>query len=306
MSFNETLNYFLNLRETDLKILNVTDDSDTDPQQTIIPRPPRYNFDSFKNLFDFLLNTFGIITLPKNTMVFHSNRYLAEHLDHFEPIGKSMKIQDIRRYGTAPKRNSRFTYPFSKMNSRIYTNFTPAGNMYVASNMSVCESVYITNEPIFLFQLPYIEGFGHLKQLFHLELSSIFKEYIEAKNKELNAIFCGFVLTTYVDSTHVYDSDATFIQEGRRLTYPEILLIDGFDKFIKINHYDLWNIDHSLKTIDNIRSVEESGKASRRGDYDIPRVDIRDQKKWISERSIIDTIGKFGDLPLKAYIYNDK
>jgi len=263
----------------------------------------QYNFDNFKKLFDFFARLFGKITIPKNTLVFHSNQFFSKDLKVYEPVNTSMKIQDLRRYKSKNTLDStRKTLPFSKTSPRVFANFTPAGNMYVAGNMSVCESVYVTTEDLTFFQIPYVETYGHLKDVFELTTSRIFKEYIETKNKEDNTIYCGFVLSTSVDKTRIVDINATLIlaTDGRNVHYPEILILDGFDKFIKIAHYDIWDIREELKTVENIRLVDVPGG----NDYRIPRVSIEDQKaRYPLLFSRNKRIGRFGDVPLRGYDY---
>jgi hypothetical protein len=263
----------------------------------------QYNFDNFKKLFDFFKRRFGTITIPKNTLVFHSNQFFSKDLQVYEPVNTSMKIQDLRRYKSKNIRDStRKTLPFSKTSPRVFANFTPAGNMYVAANMSVCESVYVTTEDLTFFQIPYVNIHGHLKDVFELTTSRIFKEYIETKNKEDKRIYCGFVLSTSVDKTSIIDPNATRFRaaDGIHVHYPEILILDGFDKFIKIAHYDIWDIREELKTVENIRRVDVAGG----NDYGIARVSIQDQKASHPLLfSRIQTIGRFGDYPLVAYYY---
>ena len=263
----------------------------------------QYNFDNFKKLFDFFSRRFGTITIPKNTLVFHSNQFFSKDLQVYEPVNTSMKIQDLRRYKSKNTRDStRKTLPFSKTSPRAFANFTPAGNMYVAANMSVCESVYFTTEPLTFFQIPYVDTYGHLKDVFELTTSRIFKEYIETKNKEDKTIYCGFVLSTSADKTHIIDDHATFILAADgNFHYPEILILDGFDKFIKIAHYDIWDIPREeLKTVENIRLVDVAGG----NDYGIARVSIQDQKASHPLLfSRIKLIGRFGDLRLHGYDY---
>jgi hypothetical protein len=257
-----------------------------------------YNFEKFKELFDFFQSTFGVIKIPKGTLIFHSNQFSSDSLNTLEPLGTSMKIQDIRKYGN--KKFDVFKYPFSQMNSRIYVNFTPAGNMFVTGNYSVAESVYAATEDIFMFQLPYIDGIGHLKDIFDLSLSRIFREYIDYRIKTDNIKYCGFVLSTEVDKTHIIDENATRIRGPSYgyVVYPEILLLDGFDKFVKKMQYDLYSVPYSVPSI--ITPLIDS----RQADTHIPRIDINTQKTNIANETKCEVlrIGKFGMADLYAYV----
>ena len=83
-------------------------------------------------------------------------------------------------------------------------------------------------------------------------------------------------------------------------TYPEILMIDGFDKCIKVVQYDLYK-DY-LKTEQTPEGIAKL--IQNADDYGIARLDINYQRKVIS--SVIPfmavNIGKFGDMDLIAYI----
>lgn len=253
-----------------------------------------YNFENFKELFDFFKSTFGVVKIPKGTLIFHSNQFSSDSLNILEPLGTSMKIQDIRKYGN--KKFDVFKYPFSQMNSRIYVNFTPAGNMFVTGNYSVAESVYAATEDIFMFQLPYIDGVGHLKDIFSLTNTKIFREYIDYRIKTDNIKYCGFVLSTEVDKTHIIDGNATRIwgPSNEYVVYPEILLLDGFDKFVKKMQYDLYSVPSTITPLID----------SRQADTHIPRIDINTQKTNIANETKCEVmpIGKFGMLDLYAYV----
>ena len=260
-----------------------------------------YDLKSFIKLFDFFQLKYGEIVIPAGTLLFHSNHFFSEMLNKFEPIGSCMKIQDIRRYQN--KSFDTFKYPFSQAMPRVYANFTPAGNMFVAGNYSVAESVYKTTEDLYFCQIPYLSGKGHLKDVFELQSSRIFKEYIEHKNSLGDKIYCGFILSTSVDRTGVDDVYATKIANKSKpitYTYPEILMIDGFDKCIKVVQYDLYK-DY-LKTEQTPEGIAKL--IQNADDYGIARLDINYQRKVIS--SVIPfmavNIGKFGDMDLIAYI----
>lgn len=228
---------------------------------------------NYKKLFDLVFAAYPAIKLPAHTLVFHSNQYLAKHLNYFEPLGSNMKIQDIRTY-----RNKQATIPlpFTTIYPRVYCNLTPAGNQYVGANMNVGEGVYSSKEAIHFIQFPYItyrksdgsEGTDHLKDLFNITSTQFFKQYMEKKNAEAlldptKPHYCGFILSTEVDATRDKDSNATrfagtFNADYR--IYPELLIMDGFDKFTKVAQYDLYRIDPTVTLIG-------TGPAKRRLGY---------------------------------------
>ena len=205
---------------------------------------------NYKKLFDLVFAAHPPITLPAHTLVFHSNQYLAKHLNYFEPLNSNMKIQDIRTY-----RNKQATIPlpFTTIYPRVYCNLTPAGNQYVGANMNVGEGVYSTKEPVHFIQFPFIkyrisdghEIGDHLKDLFNITSTQFFKQYMEKKNAEAlldptKPHYCGFILSTDVDATPVRDGQATRFASGTNYVYPELLIMDGFDKFTKVAQYDLY------------------------------------------------------------------
>ena len=194
-------------------------------------------YTNYKKLFDYFKNTYGVITIKKGTLVFHSNIYFQEHLEEFEPCGTQMKIQDIRMYSNKHDtlKNKFF---MSETFSRVYCNFTPAGNMKVAGNMTIGEGIYVATKDMYFFQIPYDRN-AHLKDAFKLTSSSFFKKYIKENNTE-DRIYSGFILSTSIDTTNIIDASATRINHGYGIVvYPEILILDGFDLFRKIGQYDL-------------------------------------------------------------------
>lgn len=265
-----------------------------------------YNLDAYKELFEFFQSTFGEITIPKNTLIFHSNQFFSEELNKFEPIGSLMKIQDIRKYGNKGTFTT-YKYPFSQMMARVYANFSPAGNTKVAGNRSVAESVYATTEELYFLQLPFVDGFGHMKSVFKIENSRIFKEYIEYKNQNPDGKkYCGFILSTTTDETDVLDTDATYIEERRgSYVYPEILILDGFDKFQKKAQYDIYQpFDKKFSTIDIVHWLVDpdprTGALPDEGG--ITKKTIDEQKaEYSSLGPFKDSIGKFGTRDLLAY-----
>ena len=228
---------------------------------------------NYKKLFDLVFKAHPTITLPAHTLVFHSNQYLARHLNYFEPLNSNMKIQDIRTY-----RNKQATIPlpFTTIYPRVYCNLTPAGNQYVGANMNVGEGVYSSKEAVHFIQFPYItyrksdgsEGRDHLKDLINITSTQFFKQYMEKKNAEAlldptKPHYCGFILSTEVDATRNIDTNATRFAatfDADYRIYPELLIMDGFDKFTKVAQYDLYRIDPTVTLIG-------TGPAERRLEY---------------------------------------
>jgi len=273
-----------------------------------------YEKEPWFGLLDAVHAAYGVITIPKNTMVFHSNHFLETDLDVYEPIGFSMKMQDLRKYSNSKelrkiKRpdNKGYKYPLSKANPRLYLNFTPAGNIFITGNISAGQSVYVTTEDLNFFQFPNVSGV-HLKNLLKVETSQIFKEYIEVKNNNTEKkLYCGFVLSTDVDATdNTYDDrEATrFIQPSGLLVYPEILLLDGFDKFKTIKHYDIWDVSVE-KSIKKIVELEKPKKITNKGDTHLERVPLEYQKGWINSKSYQKRIANYGASILYAYILKE-
>ena len=254
MEWNPTSLYdFTRAIDTYLKPLDheILKTYDEEQQQTILQK----QYENYKKLFDFFKTEYGVITIKRGTLVFHSNIYFQEHLEEFEPCGTQMKIQDIRMY--ANKHNDlQPKLPLSETLSRVYCNFTPAGNMKVTGNMNIGEAMYVATKDTYFFQIPYDHHYQHLKDKFQLTSTAFFKKYIKENNTD-ERIYSGFILSTTVDKTDVIDAGATHIPLGYgKVVYPEILILDGFDKFRKIGQYDL---------INEITSDMHTGKGYRRG-----------------------------------------
>jgi len=208
-------------------------------QQAIIDRETL--FGKWETLFDDL----DTIELPEGTLIFHSNHYLSSHLQKFEPNGTAMKIQDIRTYsnksqidGVQPK----FTESFS----RIYANFTPAGCMKVMANLTLGMGVYRLKNPLkfkVFTTASYNGRIVSLKDSFGITGSNLMKHYINKYNNsktDNKDLLAGFLLLTWVDSTDTEDTNASFIPlSNGKFSYPEILLLECFNKFIKIGQFDL-------------------------------------------------------------------
>jgi hypothetical protein len=201
---------------------------------------------NYKKLFDFITEKYGTITIPKGTLIFHSNQYFNYFIKNLEPIGFNMKIQDIRTY----KNKNQFishNLPLTETSSRIYANFTPAGNLNVEANINASEHIYVAKEDIEFLQLPPVEYNGRIvciKDHFEITSTSFLKRYIQEKNDAAGkATYCGYILMTNVDRCKSLDPSSTRIDYiGPLHVYPEILLLDGFDKFKKCGQYDLLKI----------------------------------------------------------------
>lgn len=203
---------------------------------------------NYKKLFDFITEKYGTITIPKGTLIFHSNQYFNYFIKNLEPIGFNMKIQDIRTYKNKNQLISH-TLPMTETNSRIYANFTPAGNLEVVANINASEHVYVAKEDIEFLQLPpviYNGGIVCIKDHFQITSTSFLKRYMQEKNDAAGkATYCGYILLTSVDISTSLDPSATKLEyiDGNAYAYPEILLLDGFDKFKKCAQYDLLKIN---------------------------------------------------------------
>ncbi len=274
-----------------------------------------YDLNNFIELFDFIQIKYGgPIKLPKGTLIFHSNQYFSEHLNNLEPLNSCMKIQDIRRYQN--KTVGSFKYPFSEAARRVFCNLSPAGNMHVVANLSVAESVYMTTQDLTFFQIPYVYPHGHLKDTFGLVSTRIFKEYLEYKNNVEKGVnqYCGFILSTSVDQTTVDDVTTTKISNHNgTFTYPEVVLMDGFDKCTKVLQYDLYNDTAVARYSANIpllvtettsTTTDSSGKTVYGVDDSfIPRKSIDEQIAMFASSVQTIPVGTFGVTPLLAYVF---
>jgi hypothetical protein len=203
---------------------------------------------NYKKVFDVITNTYGVITIPKNTLIFHSNQYFNKFIIPLEPHGSAMKIQDIRTYKNK-KETIIGTLPLSEVSARVYANFTPAANFHVVANINASEHIYMTTEDIHFLQLPYVNGYGHLKDVFNLTSTSFLKKYLQDR-RNLGNKECGFILSTSVDRAGILDNSATYFMSGSDYVYPEILILDGFNKFKKCGQYDILNLnDNGLPTL---------------------------------------------------------
>jgi hypothetical protein len=260
---------------------------------------------NYKKLFNFITKTYGIITVPVGTLLFHSNQYFCDDILTHEPIGSSMLIQDIKQYVNKDKDNfSKFF--MTEYSPRVYCNFTPAANFYVQANFNVSEGGYVATKELYFFQLPFVSR-EHLKDTFSLTSTVLFKKYIEEKNKELGKIFSGFILSTIVDIAPLEDTNATRIPHDRQFAYPEILLTDGFTHLKKFMQYDIYE---SLPFPENKDDEEYVSKFVDRlsmnmaEEMRIRRININSLLEEIKSVSTKTKIGQYGTLELFAYIKN--
>jgi hypothetical protein len=245
-------------------------------------------YTNYKKAFDIINQTYPPIELPANTLIFHSNQYFSTDQLIYEPMGTQMKIQDIRRYANKGERKNGLNFPMLEKASRLYCNFTPAGNQKVIGNLNVSESIYKSTEPLIFFQLPAILGSNgyvyHIKDLLKLTSTVLFREYIKDKNNNPEKKkYCGFILSTTIDRAPYLDRNTLYFKHDETYIYPEILLMDGFSKFIKVGQYDLY-MD---KTLDSF-GTDEYEALSRlsdlpRKDLDIERIPLETQITQIIE-----------------------
>jgi hypothetical protein len=262
-------------------------------------------YENYKKAFNVINTFYPPIEIPVNTLIFHSNQFFANDINEYEPLGTQMKMQDIRRYANKGERRNDLNFPMSERASRLYCNFTPAGNQFVAGNLNVSESIYKSTEPLTFFQLPAIldsEGnVHHIKDILALTSTVLFREYIKYKNNNPEKKkYCGFILSTTVDSALVIDRNTLYFEQTSGYVYPEILLMDGFSKFIKVGQYDLYK-DESLKEFGENEYLALSAVTR---DFGVPRIPIFEQIK-----KIIDTyevkfvnVNNYGPFSLPVYI----
>ena len=241
----QTLDDFINARTTYLKpIKSLITDSDT--TEDIFYE----QYSHYKKLFDFLFNTYGGIMIPKGTVLFHSNQYFTEFINKYEPIGTQMKIQDIRTYKSKKVGGSFFKVPLRNTYSRLYCNFTPYANYYVVANINASEHIYKLTEDMYFLQIPWTKH-GFIKDIFQLSSTRYLNQYMEERNeidgKDTKQVkWCGWILSTSVDRSKLNDTNATRIPIGNEYIYPEILLLDGFNKFIKIGQCDILDVNKDI------------------------------------------------------------
>lgn len=184
---------------------------------------------------------YPLITVPKDTLIFHSNSYFYEDIIQLENFGDSMFIQDIKRYINKIFDNT-MSLPDSESYSRVYANFTYAGNIEVQANANVSEHIYNTTTDLYFIQIPLHRNVS-IKDKFDLRSVKTIKEYIKLKNVNREKPISGFITITEVDKTKHLDVHATrFNISSSEICYPEIVILDGFDKFRKIGQWDLYDL----------------------------------------------------------------
>lgn len=203
-------------------------------------------------LLESIEGIYPLVTVPKDTLIFHSNTYFFEDIIQLEDFGDSMFIQDIKRYVNKDDKGiSSVSLPDSESYSRVYANFTYAANLEVKSNLNVSEHIYTTTTDLYFIQIPIHKYHGHdvyIKDEFQLTSVKKIREYIKSKNVQREQLkllpLSGFITITKVDGTRHEDKHATRTS-NHELYYPEIVIIDGFDKFTKIGQWDLYNLSQA-------------------------------------------------------------
>jgi hypothetical protein len=206
---------------------------------------------------------YPLIKVPKNTLIFHSNTYFYEDIMQLENFEDNMFIQDIKRY--VNKIDGIDSYLNSESYPRTYANFTYAANIAVKANLNVSEHIYCTTEDLYFVQLP-VHTFpgppkkeNSIKDQYDLTSTSAFKEYIKYRNlqrKQSNEPpISGIIAITNVDGSTLEDPNVTRWpnnlstwmgskeeRDKKEFYYPEIIILDGFDKYMKIGQWDLYDL----------------------------------------------------------------